>query len=337
MFPLPPPAVPKLCRFSEMPVAETADAFVVVGEAVTALTQKGDPYVKLTVRDKARAATTFVWKDRPAFEPAGKVRPGDVIKIRGRFVPDERWGSKLELDNLRPADPARDAKDYSPTDLFETTRFDVGNMWLELLAIIEEHVRDPGVRLVTAEVLRRNEPAFRSAPAAAQNHHAYIGGLLEHTLSVARLCVHLADKYIEYYRPAGVAVDKDLIIAGGILHDVGKVAELDIRPGVGEYTTVGKLVGHILIGRDMLREAAAAVPQLDARRLMLLEHIIISHQGRKEWSSPIEPKTLEALIVHYADDIDAKVNTFVEAIGGDAGGGEFTGRRNLFGRELYRG
>jgi 3'-5' exoribonuclease len=340
-----------------MVAGETTDSFVVVAEAVSAVTRKGDPYLKLSLRDRNRSANCFVWSNRPDFEAVSRIRPGEVCKIRGRLTAgDDGYGPKLELDQIRRADPARDSRDYSPADLFETTRFDVNAMWIELNAIIAEHVRDTPIRLLTAELLRRREAEFKSAPAAERNHHAYLGGLLEHTLSVTRLCVHLADKYSEYYRGSGVPVDKDLVVAGGCLHDIGKVVELDLRPGVTGYTTPGRLVGHIVIGRDMVREVGAAIPGLDPRKLMLLEHIILSHQGRKEWSSPVEPRTLEALLVHYADDIDAKANMFVEAVlseppppplprgsppdgehtapADDAG---FTGRKNVFGRELFRG
>lgn len=169
----------------------------------------------------------------------------------------------------------------------------------ELLGSID----DPALRTLATALLgtdSRTGPGFRLAPAAKHNHHAYLGGLLEHTLSVTRLCQRLADHY-------GDALDRDLLVTAALLHDVGKVRELGARAGF-PYTDEGKLLGHILLGLQMVDEAAADVPDLPPARLLLLRHIIAAHQGRYEWQSPREPATLEALVLHYADDLDAKYN-----------------------------
>jgi 3'-5' exoribonuclease len=164
-------------------------------------------------------------------------------------------------------------------------------------------VKDDGLRVLLHSLLGAGTDtgdAFRLAPAAKQNHHAYLGGLLEHTLSVVRVCDLLASHY-------GAAIDRDLLIAGALLHDLGKVREIGARAGF-PYTDEGKLLGHILIGLQMVDDAAAAVASLHSSRLLLLQHLIASHQGRYEWQSPREPRTIEALVLHYADDLDAKLN-----------------------------
>src|SRR5690606_36222050 len=164
-------------------------------------------------------------------------------------------------------------------------------------------VRDRGLRALLRRMLDRDSEtgrAFRRAPAAKRNHHAYLGGLLEHTLSVATACDLLARHY-------GGEVDRDLLVAGALLHDIGKVRELVTDTGF-PYSDEGRLLGHILLGLQMVEAEAAAVPELPAERRLLLLHLIASHHGRYEWQRPRRPKILEGLILHAVDDLDAKLH-----------------------------
>jgi 3'-5' exoribonuclease len=164
------------------------------------------------------------------------------------------------------------------------------------------------------------------APAAKQNHHAYLGGLIEHTLSITRVCDLLAAHY-------GASLDRDLLIAGALLHDIGKIREIGARSGF-PYTDEGKLLGHIVIGMQVVADAARHVPALGEARLLLLQHLIASHQGRFEWHSPREPRILEAIVLHYADDLDAKLNQASSLI--DAVTGGWTAYDRSFGRDFLR-
>ena len=132
-------------------------------------------------------------------------------------------------------------------------------------------------------------------------HHAYRGGLLEHVVSMAELAVLVASHYRD--------LDRDLLLLGVLFHDLGKLQELGAMP-VNDYTLEGRLVGHVVIGRDLLRERCAAIPGFPADLQLLLEHMVLSHQGRKEYASPVEPMTPEALALHYIDDLDSKLNQF---------------------------
>jgi 3'-5' exoribonuclease len=131
-------------------------------------------------------------------------------------------------------------------------------------------------------------------------------------------------------------LNRDLVIAGAILHDIGKLREVEVTPAGGAYTPAGELIGHVLLGRDMLREAAAGKP-IDAETLLRLEHIIVSHQRLPEWGSPKPPMTPEALLVHYADDLDAKLHAAHEALAEPGGNGFVTSNRNALGQKLFRG
>ena len=169
--------------------------------------------------------------------------------------------------------------------------------------------------------------SFRRAPAAKGLHHAYVAGLLEHTLGVAKLADRVAPLY---------PVHRDLLLAGAFLHDVGKVEELSAGAGF-DYTDAGRFVGHIVLGTRMVRARAEAIEGFPEPLLLHLEHMVISHHGELEWGSPKRPKTVEALLLHALDNLDAKTQAALEAIRkADAQAGDWTGFAKLFERPLYR-
>jgi 3'-5' exoribonuclease len=230
-------------------------------------------------------------------EAAEWLRIGAFIGIRG-VVHDAGTGATLEIREIAPIGVGLEDL---PLFLPSSTR-DRQDMERELADILAS-VSDPDLLALLSRLLGPETPTgpgFRMAPAATRNHHAWLGGLLEHTLSVARLCDSIAAHY-------GPGIDRDLLITAALLHDIGKVREIGAQPGF-PYTEEGRLLGHILLGLRMVADAAASVPGLTGGRLLLLEHLIAAHQGRYEWQSPREPKTAEASILHYADDLDAKLN-----------------------------
>jgi 3'-5' exoribonuclease len=141
---------------------------------------------------------------------------------------------------------------------------------------------------------------FQDAPAAKGIHHAYVGGLLEHSLSVARIADGLAAHYS--------GVDRSLLLAGALLHDIGKVEELAMDLAVIDYTAQGRLKGHLVMGSEMAAEAAAHIKDFPAELLTQLQHLILSHHGRQEFGSPTVPMTIEAFLLSFVDDLDAKMN-----------------------------
>ena len=164
---------------------------------------------------------------------------------------------------------------------------------------------------------------------------------------VTKTCVYLADKYDDYYPDLQPRLDKGLVVAGAILHDIGKLREIQQQSGGAEYTSAGALIGHIVQGRDVVREAAArlhssnrgdgASSPLDPDTLLRLEHIILSHQRLPEWGSPKPPMTPEALIVHYADDLDAKYNMMYCILRDNTDPGAVTSKKNVLFQQVYKG
>ena len=179
-------------------------------------------------------------------------------------------------------------------------------------------------------ILTDNRDALLRIPAARHNHHAFVAGWLEHTLSVTRTVIYLADKYAEYYDELEPPLDKPMAVAGAILHDIGKLRELEQRPDGTAYTAERRIDRPYAQGRDIVRETAAACP-MPPDTLLRLEHLIIAHQRLPEWGSPKPPMTPEALLVHYADDIDAKFHMMAEILRNDTSDGPVTSKKNCAG------
>ncbi len=172
--------------------------------------------------------------------------------------------------------------------------------------------------------------AFCKAPAAKSVHHAYLGGLLEHTLSVTRLATLIARNYPE--------LNVDILITGAVLHDIGKTTELSVDVGF-DYTDSGRLLGHIVTGTLMLDKKISEIKGFPTNLADTLKHIIVSHHGMYEWGSPKRPKTMEALALHYADDMDAKLMIIKSAMQRELGSAQsgWTGYNSLMGRYFFKG
>ena len=198
-------------------------------------------------------------------------------------------------------------------------------MWSELDQLIM-HVRDPFVRELLQRLITQHAEQLRIWPAAQTVHHAYRSGFLEHVLSVARSALTLGAAY---------GANQDLLTAGALLHDIGKLEELHYD-GSTSYTREGNLVGHVTLGTMMVRATMAAIPEFPDLLRTQIEHLIVSHHGHKEFGAPVEPMTLEAMILSAVDDLDAKINQVRQALA-EEGEGEFTPYHSRLGRVLWRG
>ncbi|MCE5265623.1 MAG: HD domain-containing protein [Deltaproteobacteria bacterium] len=293
------------------------------GEKNLAYSQKGAPYLNIRLKDRTGDVDGKVWDNALAWDKAFK--KGDLIRIQARALSFKN-AVQLSIAELRKVDDS----EVDLADFFPVARGDREAMFAEILAYCEQ-VKIPCLAALLHAFFRDEKIAglFKRAPAAKGFHHVYIGGLLEHTLSVVRLLDRTAAHYS--------GVNRDLLIAGGILHDIGKIYEFSFDRIV-EYSDPGRLVGHIVMGVEMVDAKIAAIPDFPEQTAMELRHLILSHHGVLEYGSPKRPKTLEALIVHYVDDLDAKVNAFQEFIR-EARGEEsdWTPYHRLFDRYIYKG
>lgn len=321
---------------SEMLPGQEADLFALLSTKQELLTREGKKYHRVAFRDAQREVSFPIWTDSIwADDCQRQWTPGLFYKLRAIYR-ESNYGPQLEILKIRETTEADRADGFDATMCLPRSRFDPLQMFRELVAVAEEWIEDAPLQRLTKSLLEENRETLLALPAATRNHHAFAGGWLEHVLSVARNATFLADKYDADYPDLQPRLDRGLVVAGAILHDIGKLRELEVRPEGAAYSPAGTLIGHSLQGRDMVREAAPAAG-LSGDRLLRLEHIIVSHQRLPEWGAPKPPMTPEALLVHYADDVDAKFQMMYAALGDGSSDEPFTSKKNPLMQQVYRG
>jgi 3'-5' exoribonuclease len=299
-----------------------SDTFLVLDKNM-AFSQKGAPYLSLRLRDRTGDIEGRIW-DR-AVELDRLFRKGDVVLIQSRAASYKNIIQLSIVDIRKAEDEGMDLQEYALS-----SRFDIEEMYSGVMTFIGE-IKNPHLKRLMESFFEDSSivAGFKQAPAAKGFHHVYIGGLLEHTLSVLRLLDRVAGHYS--------MLNRDLLIAGGILHDIGKIRELTFKPLI-EYSDTGRLIGHIVLGVEMLDARIARMDEFPEQLALELRHIILSHHGVLEYGSPKRPKTMEALVIHYIDDMDAKVNAFQGFIeNADDDESDWTPFHRLFDRFIYKG
>ncbi|MCC6126307.1 MAG: HD domain-containing protein [Pirellulales bacterium] len=327
-----------LLALDEMIPGQEADVFLLLAAKEELKTKAGKPYHKVTFRGGRRELSFPIWDDSPwSADCRAAWTPGVYYKVRAVYR-ETNYGPQLEIHKIREVAEADAADGFDPTACQPKSRFDPLEMFDELLAIVRQRIERPELGRLVESILTENRNEVLVFPAARRNHHAFVGGLLEHTLSVTKTALFLADKYADYYPEMRPPLDKSLVVAGAILHDIGKLEEYETRPEGAVFSAAGAMIGHMLLGRDIVREAAAKLPTpLDAEMLLRLEHAIIAHQRLPEWGSPKPPMTPEAMLIHYADDIDAKFHVMMSVLRDDANPGPVTSKKNLMMQHVFRG
>lgn len=279
----------------------------------------------LTLQDASGQVPAKLLDEVPRF--ADGFERGDYVRVEGQ---GSLYQEKLELilSHIRRVAPDHDRLEgFREEECLLSAPRPVHEMWTELVSHVEA-VGDKHVRVLLNRVLEDYGPQLREWPAAQTVHHAYRGGLLEHTVRMIGVARALARAY---------DVNEDLVIAGGLLHDIGKVQELEYDRGITSYGREGNLVGHIALGAILVREMTGGIAGFPAELRVQLEHLVVSHHGAKERGSPVEPKTLEAFILAAVDALDANLNQVRHAIREDVESGEFTTWHRRLGRVLYKG
>lgn len=331
-LPMPLPMV-ALCELVE---GQEGEFFALLSEKQELKTRDGKPYYRVTFRDRAREVSFPIWSDSPlAISCRDEWSPGQFYKMRA-VLRQTNYGPQLEIKKIRLAEEGDRKDGFDPQMCQPASRFDPVEMFAELMNLIDANIADRTLRKLVSDIYEQHREELLIWPAAKRNHHAFASGYLEHVLNVTKTCCHLADKYCELYHDLDPPINKSIIVAGAALHDIGKLRELAVTPAGADYTAAGNLIGHVLQGRDIVRETAAG-RKIDPDVLLRLEHVIVSHQRLPEWGAPKPPMTPEALIVHYADDLDAKLQMVVCTLKEDPNGGPMTSKRNALNQQFYRG
>ena len=331
-------AKPPLLRLHEMKPGQAGDFFALLVEKNRNARKDGKPFFTCKFRDTRRIAAFMVWADSPWFEACEKDwQPGSFYKIRGLYEEHPTYGPQLDIANIRSVTEDDRVSGFEALDFVERSRFSPEAMFLELRQLAEANLADEPLRRLVLHLLDQRKPALLIHPATQNKFFPFAGGLLEHTLSVTHSCLHLANKYLSHYPALDPPLSRDLVVAGAILHDLGRTLEFANDLVNPQPTVPGRLLGHLFLGRDLLRDAARNLGDLDPELLLRLEHILITHLGLPEWGSPRLPLIPECLILHHADDLDAKMEMYVRCLAKDQEPGPFTARDPALGKQLYKG
>ncbi|PIS37179.1 MAG: HD family phosphohydrolase [Nitrospirae bacterium CG08_land_8_20_14_0_20_52_24] len=307
---------------SEMREGKAVEGIYLVRSKSIGTTRAGKPFLTLKLQDRSGEMEAKVWEG--AEKASKEFSNGDFVKTAGQ-VNEYNGKLQLTLQSVKRVEGA----EINIRDFLPSSKRSLDEMLSELGDCIRK-VKDP--HLVKLLLMIFQDPVFKEkfseAPAAKGMHHAYLGGLLEHTLSLFQLCECVAPRFPE--------VDLDLLFTGALLHDIGKVDELEYSRGFS-YTDRGRLMGHIVLELEQVSEAIRSIPGFPDEKAILLKHLLISHHGKEEFGSPVKPMTLTALILHMMDDLDAKSQTFRGMIEGSQGDERWSAYHNRLQQFVFKG
>jgi 3'-5' exoribonuclease len=287
--------------------------------------RSGSEFLFLSLQDASAQVVAKGMSDVDRYK--SEFEAGEYVRVEGR-------GSlyngqvQLVLSSIRRVNPEQDRlQGFREEDCILSSPRPIDEMWEELQSHLRG-IKNDHIRILLNRIVTDNAEQLKIWPAAQQIHHAYRGGFLEHVVKMAEVGLLIARAY---------KADEDLVLAGVVLHDIGKLQELAYEGGAGSYTRDGNLVGHIALGMMLVRETANGISGFPPELRSQLEHLVASHHGTREYGSPVEPKTIEAFILATVDELDAKLNQVRKAIAEDPSDDEFTSWNKRLGRVLYKG
>jgi len=284
-------------------------------------TRQGNSFLTLSLGDKTGTIEARVW-DRVE-EISNQFKEGNIVTINGQ-ANTYRNQIQIQIHELK-----QDKSPVDPAIFQESSPKDIPNMLSDLKKLANQ-IQNRHLRTLIDSFMADHHfvTQFKKAPAAKHFHHSYLGGLLEHTLSVSQMAVRVSEHYPE--------LDCDLLLSGAILHDIGKIEELTFEPTI-EYSNKGRLLGHIVLGVVMVEEKLKALKDFPSELALRLKHLILSHHGEFDFGSPKRPKFLEAFALHLIDDMDAKIHGLSRLLKDDRQEGSWTVFNNLLQRYFYKG
>jgi 3'-5' exoribonuclease len=325
----------RIVALADLEPGTEGEFFAVLASKEELKTREGKPYYRVAFRDARRQVGFPIWSDsRWGKDCRDRWVVGRCYRIRAVYR-ETSYGPELDIREIREY-CAEEDQDFSPELVFPHGPQAPDESFAKLRALVVQEIGEKKLQRFVLSLLDENQAAWCRTPGSLRHQFAYAGGLVEHTLRVTENAVLLARKYAERAQEPKVAFDPELVIAGAVLHDIGKLVELEGSLGTEIETAAGGLLGHLVLGRDLIREAAGRYP-IDTEQLLRLEHIILSHHGEAEFGSPKPPMTLEALLVRFANEVDVRFELACRVLSEKSGEGPFTSERNVFRQRFYRG
>ncbi len=306
----------------ELDVGENIDDVFVLTEKIVLQKKDGNNYINVTLSDKTGNIKGVIWDNVDTL--MASVSSGDYVRVKGG-ISDYRGRLQLVVKKMETLEESA----VNRLDFIKSTARNVDNMF-DHLKKTAENIKNPHYRRLLDAFFRDENfvDGFKTAPAAKKMHHDYLGGLLEHTLSMAKLMEKINGHY--------GGIDSDLLMTGVILHDIGKIHEFKYKNKI-DYSDEGRLLTHIIIGCEMVAEKIRDIPEFPQEEEMLIKHMIISHHGLREFGSPEPPKTIEAVLLNYIDEIDAKVNGIRDYMNESDPEESWTPYHRVLERHFYKG
>lgn len=284
----------------EINVGEQLDEFYRIVEINKRLKRDGAPFLTLVLMDKTGRAPAKVWENVEKYQSL--IRDGEIYRVTG-LVTEYKGQKEIRIDRINTPPNGSEIK---MEDFTEEAAFDTESLFDGMMTLVKKHLSNPHVIQLTELFAAEYKTAFKSHYGAQKIHHAYLGGLLEHTHSIIKLAIQLADHY---------SLNKDILLTGALFHDSGKMFEFTTAPAVG-MTLEGGLLGHLIIGNDLFNRLKSQIPDFPDELAVMIRHLIISHHGEREFGSPEIPKTREAYALHVLDLLDSKLKIFDQVIDG---------------------
>ncbi|MFB4212000.1 3'-5' exoribonuclease YhaM [Shouchella sp. JSM 1781072] len=278
-------------------VGEAVNRYLLIKTATKQIASNSKPFLTLILGDHTGEIEAKLWGVSP--EDEGTFVNKTIVHIQGDVI-DYRGRTQLKIASIRPTSPM-DGVEIN--DFVRSAPLSAEDMLDEVNQFIFD-IQNPNIQRITRFIVKKHQAAFVESPAATKNHHEFMGGLAFHVVSMLRLAKNIAAQYTN--------LDTDLLYAGVILHDIGKVKELSGAIDT-TYTLEGKLLGHISIGAMEIHEAAHEL-NIEGEELIILQHLMLSHHGKGEWGSPKPPYIREAEVLHMIDNVDAKINMMDRAL-----------------------
>jgi len=328
-----------LLPLHQLAPGQTAETFALLAAREAGLTKEGKPYYHCKFKDRSRTVSFMVWHDGAWYAQSDKVwTVGSAYRMAVTFSVHDRYGPQVEVHRLRPVAAEDRETGFDLANLIESSRFSIQAMWEELLGLVDCEIEREPVRQLVRAVYQKHAAGLQELPATDGKFYPFRGGWLEHVLSLTKACVLLVDHYRHQYEGVEPTLDRDLVLAGALLHDVGRVLEYKTDPlgTIHEATVPGRLYGHVLLGRDLARQTAMEVGDVPQDFLERLEHVILSHLVHPEWGSQRLPLIPEVLVLHHADDLDAKLEMYLRSLSRDQTTGPFTLRDPVLGKPLLK-
>jgi len=301
----------RLPKISELSANVTGWGFYLCLRKETRTGRTGSEFMELSLQDASGEIRAKVFQDVDTLKL--EFDAGEFVKVQGRSN-TYQGRTEIIIDRIRRVMADKDAADgFREEDCVRSAPRPADEMWAELIGRIDS-VSDAALRALLRSIVDQNAARLRIWPAARTVHHAYRSGLLEHILKIMEVSLFLADQY---------GAKLDLLIAGALLHDIGKLRELSYELTT-DYTVEGNLVGHIVIGVGMLKDATVNFPEVAEETILEIEHLILSHHGELELGSPVKPMTVEAFLLATVDNLDATLHQIRRAIAEDDSAGPFT-------------